>query len=145
MACIWHVALVSDQNRGMFVFWMSYCCPLSKNGGHCSKAWKTDTVAKLPNYSRRNKSITIRCPSNNSRNTISAVTVILSLSARESASRNATADAALLCPSVCFIWVSPSQTHMWLKYVAQRSNRNSPWSSKVLMCTSLERATLTPN
>lgn len=49
----------------------------------------------------------MRCPSNNSRNTISAVTVIppfFFLSACESASRNATADAALLRPNVCFIW-----------------------------------------
>lgn len=35
------------------------------------KKKKTDTVAKLPNY-KRNKSTGMRCPSNNSRNTISA-------------------------------------------------------------------------
>lgn len=56
-----------------------------------------------------------------SQNTTSPVTVISSLSASESCSRNAAADAALLCPSKCFIC---SQTHMWLKYVARLSNRN---------------------
>lgn len=138
---------LSKLEQGWFL--VAYCCPLSKKDCHCSQTWKIGTVAKLPelfqNY-KRNKTITMRCPSNNSRNTISAVTVTPPpSSASESVSRNATADAALLRPNVCFIWAPLSQTHMWLKYVAQHSNRNTPRSSEVLTCTSLERATLTPN
>lgn len=87
----------------------------------------------------------MKCPSNNSRNTISAVTVIPSLSGCESASRNATADAALLRPNVCFIWAlclkHTCGSNMWPS--APTETDCDP--AKVLMCTSLERATLTPN
>lgn len=137
--------LWSETKTGYDCFLMAYCCPLSNSDGNCSQTLKTDTVAQLPNYSKRNKTITIRRPSNNSQNTISAVTVIPSLSARESASRNPTADAALLCPNVCFIWAlclkHTCGSNMWPS--APTETDCDP--ERFLMCTSLERATLTPN
>lgn len=108
-------------------FWMAYCCPLSKNDGYCSKiGGERGTVAVLPNSPKRNKSLTMKCPSNNSRNTASAVTVIPLFVGPWVCFQECNCRRSTSASQCVFHLGFLSQPHMWLKYVAQRSNRNRP-------------------
>lgn len=125
----------SETKTEYVCFLMAYCCPLSTNDSHCNKTWKTDTVAKLPNYSKRNKTIIVRCPSNNSleyhfSRDSHPLFVSLWVCFQECNCRHSTSET-----QCAFHLGYVSQTHMWLKYVAQWSNRNRLWSSEVLTCT----------
>lgn len=88
---------------------------------------------------KEKKYITVSCPSYNSQNFSSDSHSLCVCFQECNCSRSTSASQRV------FHLSSLSHTNIWLKYVAKCSNRNRLQSSKILMCTSLERATRTPN
>lgn len=102
------MALGPDQNSAC-LFYNGLLLPsVNKRWSLQQDVKKTDTVAELEkrfHTIEEMKTITMKCPSNNSRNTISAVTVITPLSAPVSLLPGMQVQTQhFLRPNVCFIW-----------------------------------------